>query len=173
MFSSVTLFSIFLMAIGLILVAGGALALWRFASLHSKGTPVIVRPLPASDGAAWRHGVMVYSESVLKVYKLRSLRPGADVCFSRHDVSIVDRRDPTMVEAGFFDDGLKVVRIQTRSVGQWELALDPSGDTALVAWVESSPSVRQTRVLPTDIEKRFRAVSDRQRGGQRQGHQGF
>nr|WP_240393898.1 DUF2550 domain-containing protein [Corynebacterium lactis] len=154
------------MAVGFILVVGGALALWRFASLHAKGTPVIARPLPAADGAAWRHGVMVYSESVLNVYKLRSLRPGADARFSRHDVSILDRRKPTSVEAGFFDPGLGVVRIETRSAGQWELALDPSGDTALVAWVESSPSIRQTRELPTDIEKRFRAAMSRQRGGQ-------
>jgi hypothetical protein len=166
-FSSVTLMSIVFMIIGAILIIGGALALWRFASLHAKGTPMIARPIPAADGAHWRHGVMVYTESCLKLYKLRSLRPGRDAEFARNDVKIIDRRDPTDIEAGFFQPGLRVVRIESAKNGQWELALDSSADTALVAWVESKPSSRQTRELPTNIERRFRHVADRGRRAQK------
>lgn len=155
--------SLLLVIAGFMFFVGAALALWRFTSLHAKGTQVIVRPLPASDGAAWRHGVMLYTESCLKVYKLRSLRPGVDLQLARHDVEILSRREPTDVETGFFNPGIKVIRINTASQGEWELALDARGDTALVAWVESSPSIRQTRALPTDIEKRFRVLGDRDR----------
>lgn len=155
--------SIMLMIIGAILIVGGALALWRFASLHAKGTPIIARRVPASDGAHWRHGVMVYSESDLKMYKLRSLRPGYDAEFARQDVAIVDRRDPTAVEAGFFAPGLHVVHIKSANNGEWEFAMDASADTALVAWMESKPSLRQTRELPTDIERRFRSAYNRGR----------
>jgi len=165
-FSSVTMMSMMLMIIGAMLIVGGALALWRFASLHAKGTPVIARRLPAGDGSHWRHGVMVYSESTLKMYKLRSLRPGCDAEFARHDVTIVDRRNPTDIEAGFFAPGLRVVRIKSGKNTEWEFAVDSSSDTALVAWVESKPSSRQTREFPTDIERRFRSAYNRGRGSQ-------
>ncbi len=164
MSTSVFFSALFFIILGSLLAVVGILALMRFASLHSKGTPVIARPLPAADGSGWRHGVMVYSESVLRVYKLRSLRPGSDVKFRRHDITIDSRRDPTDIEAGFFEPTDRVIKISTSNHGEWELALDTSGDTALVAWVESSPSVRQTRELPTDIEKRFRSASSRERG---------
>lgn len=165
MFSNVPMMLIVLMIIGAILIVGGGLALWRFASLHAKGTPIIARRLPAGDGAHWRHGVMVYSESGLKMYKLRSLRPGHDVDFARHDVTIVDRRDPTAVEAGFFAPGLHVLHITSGRSGEWEFAMDSSADTALVAWTESKPSPRQTRQLPRNIERRFRNAYSRGRRG--------
>ena len=44
--------------------------------------------------------------------------------------------------------------------------MDSSSDTALVAWVESKPSSRQTREFPTDIERRFRSAYNRGRGNQ-------
>lgn len=155
--------SLLLVVAGIVFFVGAGLALWRFSSLHSKGTQVIIRPLPASDGAAWRHGVMLYTDSCLKVYKLRSLRPGVDLELARHDVEILSRREPTDIETSFFNRGIKVVKIDTATQGEWELALDSRGDTALVAWVESSPSIRQTRALPTNIEKRFKVMGDRDR----------
>ena len=82
-------------------------------------------------------------------------------------MEIISRREPTTVEAGFFDDGLHVVVFSVANQGEWELAVDDSGDTALVAWVESSPSVRQTRRLPTNIEQRFRSVRARGAGNGR------
>lgn len=157
--------AVFVLVIGVLLVIGGFLALWRFTSFRSKGTPIIIRPLPAADGAAWRHGVIKYTDELINVYKLRSIRPGADVRLPRNDVEIVSRREPTEVEAGFFDPGLHVVACTVEGMGDWEVAVDASGDTALVAWVESSPSRRTRRALPTNIEERFRNVSERRRGG--------
>lgn len=155
--------NVFVVVVAFVLLLGGALAMWRFAKLRSKGTPVIIRPIPAQDGAAWRHGVMKYNEGTALVYKLRSLRPGADLSFPRNDVEILSRREPTDVEAGFFDTELHVVVLSVTGQGEWELSVDDSGDTALVAWVESSPSARQTRTLPTNIEERFRHVRGRAR----------
>ncbi|WP_295624947.1 DUF2550 domain-containing protein [uncultured Corynebacterium sp.] len=148
--------NVFVLVMGFALLAGGVLALWRFTKLRSKGTAVVIRPIPAEDGAAWRHGVMKYTDAGALVYKLRSLRPAADLKFPRNDVEILSRRDPSSVEAGFFDSGLHVVAFAVDGQGEWELAVTDSGDTALVAWVESSPSKRQTRPLPTNIEQRFR-----------------
>ena len=159
--------NVFVLVVGSLLLFGGCLALWRFAKLRSKGTPVVIRPIPAGDGAAWRHGVMKYTDGAALVYKLRSLRPGTDLSFPRNDVEIISRREPTTVEAGFFDDGLHVVVFSVAKQGEWELAVDDSGDTALVAWVEASPSVRQTRTLPTNIEQRFRSVRARGAGNGR------
>ncbi|MFD5867355.1 DUF2550 domain-containing protein [Corynebacterium sp. NPDC060344] len=159
--------NVFVVVVAFVLLLGGVLALWRFTKLRSKGTPVIIRPIPAEDGAAWRHGVMKYSDGTALVYKLRSLRPGADLSFPRNDVEILSRREPTTVEAGFFDDGLHVVGFAVAGQGEWELAVDDSGDTALVAWVESSPSARQTRALPTNIEERFRSARARGAGTSR------
>ncbi|MFC3848593.1 DUF2550 domain-containing protein [Corynebacterium hansenii] len=156
--------NVFVLVVAFVLLLGGALALWRFAKLRSKGTPVIIRPIPAQDGGAWRHGVFKYTDCTAFVYKLRSLRPGADLSFPRSDVEILSRREPTTIEAGFFDRGLHVVVFSVAGQGEWELAVDDSGDTALVAWVESSPSVRQTRRLPTNIEERFRRVRARGAG---------
>ncbi len=153
--------TIFIVVVGLFFVVGGGLALWRLTALRSQGTSIIMRPLPAADGDAWRYGVMMYTDCGIKMYKLRSLRPGPNVVIARHDVEIVSRREPTDIEAGFFDPGLSVVEIQSTQLGKWELALTSSADTALVAWVESRPSLRQTRELPTNIERRFRAVRER------------
>ena len=156
--------NVFVVVVAFVLLLGGALAMWRFTKLRSKGTPVIIRPIPAEDGAAWRHGVMKYTDGTAFVYKLRSLRPGADLSFPRNDVEILSRREPTGVEAGFFDDGLHVVVFSVADQGEWELAVDDSGDTALVAWVESSPSARQTGALPSIIEERFRCLRGRANG---------
>lgn len=155
--------SMFLVAVGTLMAVGCLLALWRFGVLREKGIPTIVRALPAADGSGWRHGVIIYSDSSLKFYKLRSLRPTFDVQFARHDVEIMDRRNPSSSEASIFDPSQRVVRISTTSQGEWELALDSSGDTALVAWVESSPSVRQTRALPTNIDRTFDTLRARSR----------
>lgn len=155
---------VFVVVVASVLLLGGLLALWRFTKLRSKGTPVIVRPIPADDGAAWRHGVMKYTDSGALVYKLRSLRPDADLRFPRNDVEIRSRREPTAIERDFFDEGLHVITFSVAGQGDWEFAVDASGDTALVAWVESSPSVRQTRRLPTNIEERFRRVRARGAG---------
>nr|WP_255549370.1 DUF2550 domain-containing protein [Corynebacterium sp. TAE3-ERU12] len=157
-----TLLFLLTLALGMAVALAGLLALWRFSHLRSSGLPVAIRPMPTkTDGSGWRHGVAVCSDSVAKMYKLRSLRPGADITIARHGVDLVSRRDPSEVEAGFFDQDTRVLHIVEDNGREWELAVDISGDTALVSWIESSPSMRQTRRLPVNIERGFRAARKR------------
>lgn len=150
--------------VAFLLVVPALIALVRFLFLRSRGLPVAVRRLPAvGDGAGWRHGVLVLTNDVARMYKIRSVRPYADFRFSRSRASVTSRRDLTEIEAGIFAPRWHIVTIGCGTVKKrtFEFALDDRSDTALVAWIESSPSVRQTRKLPVDIERRFREVQRR------------
>lgn len=141
----------------IVLVALAVAALIRFRLVRSRGLPVAMRPLAnVGDGHGWRHGVLVFSNDCAEMYKLRSLRPSADLIIDRRSASVTSRRDPTWVEAGFFDPGTHVIGIADEGGEAWEFAVDSGGDTALVAWIESSPSARQTRRLPSDMDRRYR-----------------
>lgn len=149
---------------GIAFATSGALALWRFTRLRSTGIPVAMRELPAAgDGHGWRHGVLLCSDLDARFYKLRSLRPGADIELHRQRVELTSRRDPTRIEAGIFGSGVRVLVLDAGEAGRIEMAADACADTALVAWLESSPSVRQTRTLPVDIERTFRSQRARSR----------
>ncbi|WP_448851127.1 DUF2550 family protein [Corynebacterium sp. 335C] len=157
-----TAFFAFLIGGVLLLAAVVAAALLRFVLLRSKGLPVAVRPLgTAGDGHGWRHGVLTFTNDCAGMYKLRSLRPSADFFIDRRSAHVTSRRDLTEVEAGFFDRGSHVIGIACESGAGWEFAVDSGADTALVAWIESSPSTRQTRRLPSDMERRYREIRRR------------
>ena len=119
-----------------------ALGMWRFFTLRTKGFPVVVRPASSKDGRHWRHGVLVYSGTAAKFYKLRSVRPVCNLYFTRLGTEILGRREITPREAGMLDKNTHVVRIAHRAQ-EWEIAVNSSGDTALVAWLESGPSARR------------------------------
>lgn len=118
--------------------------LWRFVSLRSKGYPVVVRPLPNRDGRHWRHGVLIYSGVCAKFYKLRSIKPDSNLVLTRIGTEIVGRREITERERHFLESNVHVVEVAHRGKN-WEIAVDSSGDTALVAWLESGPSARRDR----------------------------
>ncbi|RAV34306.1 DUF2550 domain-containing protein [Corynebacterium heidelbergense] len=117
---------------------------WRFFTLRSGSYPVLVRRLPANDGRHWRHGVLVYSETVARLYKLRSLRPESDVVLTRYGTTIVGRRELTDRERQFMEPNVHIVHVRLRSQ-EYEIAVDRQGDTALVSWLESAPSERRVR----------------------------
>ncbi|QFQ02698.1 hypothetical protein CUROG_06710 [Corynebacterium urogenitale] len=119
-------------------------ALWRFTALRSKGYPVVIRSLPNEDARHWRHGVLVYSGTSAKFYKLRSIRPESDLSFTRLGTEIISRREITQRERNCLESDLHVIEVEHRQK-RWELALDSQGDTALVAWLESGPSARRDR----------------------------
>lgn len=119
-------------------------ALWRFLVLRSKGYPVVIRSLPNEDGRHWRHGVLVYSGTSAKFYKLRSIKPESDLSLTRLGTEILGRREITKREHACLEKNLHVIEVQHRGK-RWELALDSQGDTALVAWLESGPSARLDR----------------------------
>lgn len=117
-------------------------AAWRFFTLRSRGCPVVIRSLPNPDGRHWRHGVLIYSDRSARLYKLRSLRLDSDVVLTRLGLSIDGRRQMTAREAHVLEPDLHIVQLDHRGK-KWEMAVDSSGDTALVAWLESAPSARR------------------------------
>lgn len=119
-----------------------ALGAWRFFTLRTKGYPVVMRPAGSKDGRHWRHGVLVYGSTSAKFYKLRSIRPESNVTLTRLGTEIVDRREIQGREARFLEGNVHVVVVRHRA-REWEMAVDSSGDTALVAWLESGPSERR------------------------------
>lgn len=122
-----------------------AAGLWRFMTLRKQGYPVVFRPLPNADGRNWRHGVLVYSGTCARFFKLRSLRPESDLALGRHDTEIIDRRPVALSEAHILEDDLHILRLKHKG-REWELAVDSRGDTAMVSWLESAPSSRRVRV---------------------------
>ena len=127
-----------------IVMAAAVLAVWRFATVRSRGIPVVIRSLPNPAARHWRHGVLMSSGTCAKVFKLRSLRPESDISLTRLGTVITSRRPVSAEERHFLEADLHVVRIAHRG-REFEVALDDRGDTALVSWLESGPSVRQER----------------------------
>ncbi|WPF67018.1 MULTISPECIES: DUF2550 domain-containing protein [unclassified Corynebacterium] len=121
-----------------------ALAAWRFFGLRSRGTTVVLRPLPASGTHGWRHGLVRYEGEELRYYKLRSLAPVADVIFDRQALHLASHRDMSAREASFMAEGSRIV-VMEHGNEQWEVAVDMRTEMALRAWLESAPDVRQER----------------------------
>lgn len=146
---------------GLVIVAVSAvlLAAWRFFTLHSRGTTVILRELPQSGVHGWRHGSFRYNGNDLEYFKLRSLSPMADLILNRLSVTLLDRRDPAADEAVFMSQGLKILHIKSKN-DQIELALDAHGEMAFTAWLEAAPDARAEHSLNPRDFNRFRASKD-------------
>ena len=121
-----------------------AVILWRFFYLRSQGYPVLLRSLPAEEARHWRHGVLVYSRTSARMYKLRSLRPESDLVLTRLGTTVVSRRDITDKERQIIEDYCHVMRISHRGK-EYEIAIDEQGDNAFVSWLESAPSERWVR----------------------------
>lgn len=130
--------------IALLGVAALLLAAWRFFTLRSKGTAVVLRDLPATVGD-WRHGTLRYNGDDLQFYKLRSLSPSADRVFDRTHAAFNGHRRPQ-------DEDLEVLEgdsiiVQASMVDtEFEFALDSRSAMALIAWIEAAPSSRQERI---------------------------
>lgn len=121
------------------------LAAWRFLTLRSRGTSVILRRLPASGAHGWRHGTIRYNGDDLEYFKLRSLSPMADLVFNRHTLELRDTREMTPREADFMDTGLTIFDLSADGA-DYEVGLDAHGSMALTAWLESAPDIRTERV---------------------------
>lgn len=121
------------------------LAAWRFLTLRSRGTTVILRRLPAGGTHGWRHGTIRYNGDDLEYFKLRSISPMADLVFNRKTVEFHGTRELTAAESSFMASGLSVFDISFGGT-RYEIVLDPHGAMALTAWVESAPDIRQERI---------------------------
>jgi hypothetical protein len=121
------------------------LAVWRFLTLRSRGTTILLRRLPASGVHGWRHGTIRYNGDDLEYFKLRSLSPMADQVFSRQRLDFHDPRQLTPEETAFMAEGLSVATLCDGGT-HYEVALDPHSLTALTSWIESAPHERQERI---------------------------
>ncbi|WKD60996.1 hypothetical protein CCICO_04800 [Corynebacterium ciconiae DSM 44920] len=147
----------------LIIAAAGVaavLVLWRFLTLRSQGTPVIVRRLPAEGVHGWRHGMLRYRGMVLYYYKVRSILPFPNLVFSRADTHVVSRRRITAGEASFMEPNLSVLQLDIAGQG-YEVALDARGEMALTAWIEAAPSRQRIRSNPRVARWYFRESQGR------------
>lgn len=145
------------LAIGcfLILLLAGALLLWRFVALRSKGTPCLVRKMPAHGVHGWRHGLLRYDGTTVRFYKLRSLNPNADMTFHRCDVTVRGHREPTVCEASFMSsEGNRVLEI-TCGDRDYELACSSRAAMALTAWIEAAPDRRMERLPAAALKRKF------------------
>lgn len=140
---------------GLILLCLVALGLYRFAIIRRKGLPVCVRALPSTSENDWHYGTMVLLEDSLSFFRFVSVWPKPDNHLIRPALSIVSRREASEVEAGFFEPGAYVLTIRQGGLdfpgiaeGDWEIGVTSRQHTALLAWIESAPSVRSQRPSP-------------------------
>lgn len=130
------------------------LAAWRLVTQRSKGTPVIVRRLPAKGTHGWRHGVIRYHGDQLEYFKLRSLSPTPDVVLHRRELVLSGRREKTDAEEKFMQENRKIVILKTpRTVCEW--ALDAHSEMALLAWLESASTRPIIRTDPREAMKFF------------------
>ncbi|GAB3595474.1 hypothetical protein CFAEC_05830 [Corynebacterium faecale] len=151
-------------ALVIIAVLAVMLAAWRFFTLRSRGTTVILRELPQSGVHGWRHGSLRYNGNDLEYFKVRSLSPMANIIFNRLSVELLDRREPTTEEAVFMSDGTRIVRIRSKEK-EIEIGLDSHGEMAMTAWLEAARDVRAEHTLtPADfLRKQNRNGTQRDR----------
>lgn len=133
------------------------LAAWRFATLHSKGTQVILRKLPAEGLHGWRHGIFRYEGSKMRYFKLRSLNPTADRVFDRVDVEISGQRQLNDDEGSILAFGGfgREVLVMKHKDTEYEVCCSPRAEMALRAWVEAAPDSRMERMDPKELKQKF------------------
>ncbi|WBT09802.1 DUF2550 domain-containing protein [Corynebacterium sp. SCR221107] len=139
---------------GVVIALAIVLAAWRFFTLRSNGTPVILRRLPAEGGHGWRHGVFRYHGDEIKYYMLRSLAPTADVVFNRTQVSIRGPRELTAHEGSFLS-AQRALRFDYKDV-HYEMVCSAHAEMAFTAWVEAAPDSRMARLDPKELRRRMR-----------------
>lgn len=140
-------------ALVIVAVLAVLLAAWRFFTLRSRGTNVILRVLPQHGVHGWRHGTFRYNGNDLEYFKLRSLSPMADLIMNRLSVTLLDRREQSAEEADFMSQGQKIIHIKSQNE-EIEIALDQHGEMAFTAWLEAAPDARAEHSLkPSDFHR--------------------
>lgn len=133
--------------VGLVLLWFGAAFCYRFLVVRRGSTSVVLRRLPAEEGAGWRHGVIVYAEFSVRYFRLSSARMFSDLELRRIHVEITGSRVPRGSELEIMDARTPIVTVA--GDGQCvEMALDAGALTAFRSWVESRPPERSLRRRP-------------------------
>lgn len=133
------------MLVVVLLVA--SFAVHRVQLLRRGGTEVVLRSLPSTAGAGWRHGVLRYRADEALFFGVASVRPGADRSIPRRTLELLDRRAPDGSELGVLPGGCTVLRFRVAQ-DEAEMALVGGALTAFLSWVESSPPNRARRRGP-------------------------
>ncbi|WP_257158662.1 DUF2550 domain-containing protein [Corynebacterium cystitidis] len=126
-------------------VACLALSAWRFVTLRSRATTVLLRRFPAKSLNSWRHGAIQYNTELVYFYKLRSIAPRADLVIDRKNVVVEAHRTPTAQEFEIMPRGTRITQILVGD-RSYEIASDRRGIMALISWLEAAPDVRQEKV---------------------------
>ena len=94
-----------------------------------------------APGSGWALGVARYNDENLEWFRFFSVSHAPRKIFLRHDVNVLESREPTEVEAMSLYAGQRIVRIETNGVRQetWELAMSAGSLTGLLSWLEAAP----------------------------------
>lgn len=128
-----------------VVIAMGTVGFWRFTFIRTKGTPTVMRTLPAKSLRAWRHGSLRYTGSALYFYKLRSFKPGADETLDRTQVSFEGFRRVEDEEKQLLPEDFVIIQVGCEGK-TYDFALENRPGKALISWIESAPSARQQRM---------------------------
>lgn len=120
----------------LVLVAG---LLRRIGLQRLDGTiELSLRLKRPGHGRGWVNGVGRFAGDELQWYRVFSLSPRPRRSYSRRDLEVLRRREPTGDEHKALQDGAVVMECRTgdRPV---ELAMSASAVTGFLAWLEARP----------------------------------
>lgn len=120
----------------LVLVAG---LLRRIGLQRLDGTiELSLRLKRPGHGRGWVNGVGRFARDELQWYRVFSLSPRPRRSYSRRDLEVLRRREPTGDEHKALQDGAVVMECRTgdRPV---ELAMSASAVTGFLAWLEARP----------------------------------
>lgn len=131
------LFTLIVVAVGFIFLA---LVAWRFLTVRSKGAPVLFR----RQGDGWRHGVVRYRGDNLECFKVLSLSPAADLTIDRCTTQVDAHRKGEEEQTDIIDDE-DIILVLSNPAGVYEFALAHHAAKAIIAWIESAPSLRLER----------------------------
>jgi hypothetical protein len=135
----VTATSLLLVAVALVVVVVLA-GLVRRVTLHRAGGTVelSLRLKRPGHGRGWVNGVGRFVGDELQWYRVFSLSPRPRRRYSRRDLQVVQRRDPSGAEHRALLEGAVVMecRVGDRPV---ELAMSRSAVTGFLAWLEARP----------------------------------
>ena len=95
-----------------------------------------------TTGAGWALGVARYNEERLEWFRFFSYAVRPRKTFVRHDVVVVNDRQPEPAEAGALYAGQRIVQLRTeagRDPELWELAMSAESLTGLLSWLEAAP----------------------------------
>lgn len=129
-------------SIVLLMLAAACIFLYRsMTALQDKGTPAVVRFLPAEGAHGWRHGILVYDEDSVAFYMLRRLINKNALVLERNSVTIKARRSPRGQECELMGETTYIIHVLSGDI-EVEIALEPSAHFAFLSWLESRPNKR-------------------------------